>query len=46
MYVDDGESNDQEDTAVFSQIKGKDMWHGASYQLLIATRLKTSVFIM
>lgn len=46
MTVDDDGSNDQEDAAVFSQINGKDMWHGASYQLLIATRLKTSVFIM
>lgn len=42
---DDGRSTDQEDTS-FSQIQGKDMWQGASYQLFIATRLNTSVLIM
>lgn len=39
------EDDDQEEPLT-SQIQGRDMQQGASYQLLVATRLRTSVFTM
>lgn len=46
LMISEGDEDDDQEDAGFSQIHGKDMWQGASYQLFIATRVKTSVFIM